>query len=160
MELDKAETIFRKSDLRYDRVYGNIVITSDFALLYEWEIEVLRWHWDHSQGVSIGIEEMNYDVGILERNIYAYNNCGRKLCDGGYGDFESGIERFDREDTIKMQLNAVERTLKFWKNEKEAGLQFENIDFDDGKKQYELIIFIDDGTIAKLKSSNKRQYFE
>eukprot|EP01084_Bolivina_argentea_P297083 511742_1 len=128
-------------------VLGNICINNDENNLYVWELEM--YNVPESTHTSIGIcawpplmnllifdsvmQDLSWDGANIIDCVYTFKNNGSirlyvdEPCDywlSPYG------ESFKTGDIIKMELDTMNRTLRYYKNDKDLGIAFHDIVFD------------------------------
>ena len=112
------------------------------------ELKIVNWSFKVDIGsIGIGIISSNYEqtdswpFGKSKSNNYAWYGCGTVWSDTfrtGYLN-KADIPRFGNGDIIKMELNIQEKRLKFYNNDQDINLQFDNID---ASTTYQLAIAI------------------
>ena len=129
----------------YHTVYGKVAVNIKTFKnrTASWEFKI------KDRFIAIGIDSSNYEK--TEEFCFGYTNKSNNY--GWYGgdghlysnsSFKS-CEAMQNGDIIRMELNGNKRTLKFYKNDKDINLQFNNVDI---SKTYRLAISIYNSTNA------------
>eukprot|EP01084_Bolivina_argentea_P297262 512103_1 len=114
-------------------VYGNIDI-DDSLLIYKWSFKIIH---DDDSAMSIGIDSSNKpekfcnNTFVFENSndFYAIRNNGWKYSFLIANEEESEpYSGWTQGDTVKMELNTMQKTLGYYVNDKYHGIAFDNID--------------------------------
>ena len=151
IELDETQKIAKNSKSQIT-VYGNYR-ASDRSLIYVWTFKADR-------GLGIGIDASNKecsegDFSSTSTNKYPFYSY---FFDGNQyswkdGKYESERIGWKNDDIIKMELNAYNKTLIFYVNDKQVFKHFD-IDFENERK-YVMAALL--GTNRKLEILNFEQ---
>ena len=123
-------------------VYGNCDIV-DNTMLYQWTFKIIG-----SEYIYIGIDSSNKNYintdfsepYINSYDFYAYNSVGKIYSRNNVGrEWKNG---FKRGDIVKMEVDAMNKTLSFYINDEYQGIAVQNIDFEN--KKYNMAIYLYD----------------
>lgn len=139
-------------------VYGKIEITNKYKW-NKWTFKVIDFK---RGGICIGIDGSNklylneswYDDDINTNKYYAIEfglNMHEKFSIDQYcGDY--AMLTIKSNDIIKMELNTFQNTLRYYVNDYDLGIAFDNIDFYFNRKYFMAVSMRDYGQILKLLS--------
>ena len=162
---DEKDTISNETWSGYT-AYGQIDIFDGECAKFEWEFYVINL----DDYIAIGIDSSN--KGYTEQEFHDCDNKNAYYAyesDSPYGLIYSyqkshsppkiqemyGNYLLEKGDTIKMELNVVDKTLKFYINDKDQGIAFKHIDFTDNKR-YNMAVML---TKSKVKLINFQQTY-
>ena len=144
-------------------VYGNVAIDGSILAKYIWEFKVI-YRTPVYTITTIGIDASNkgkihqyfYNVSD-DHYFYAYKTtqyAGYKYENAENNMFgtDYGKGRGDDNLTVKMELDTKERTIKFYHDEQDLGIAFDNLKFN-GDIIYHLAVYIQE-TETSVQLSN------
>ena len=131
-----------KGSWMWNTVYGTVNANENINSVASWKFK------SESEFLVIGIVDVmkisNFNKTesfcFSDDGSYGWYGCGELWSNGK---FESKDERFKAGDTIKLELNLPQKTLRFYKNDKDINLQIQNID---STHTYRLAISVFDDT--------------
>ena len=133
-----------KGSWMWNTVYGTVNVNANKNIN-----SVASWKFkSESEFLVIGIVDVmkisNFNKTesfcFSDDGSYGWYGCGELWSNGK---FESKDKRFKAGDTIKLELNLPQKTLRFYKNDKDINLQIQNID---STHTYRLAISVFDDT--------------
>ena len=162
---DNGDTVFLDGDGYIPRsIYGNILINARLNRMYIWKFQIVTLPSNGNPICSFGIESSNkqqintyfYCAALAKRYNYMYYAYDTNELKGSK--YSHDTKRTDygvgakTGDVITMILNTKLRTIKFYLNDRDLGIAYENVTFgfDDGKG-YHMAVYIDEApTCVKL----------
>ena len=144
--------------------YGNVDINSSTKAIYKWKFEILsnpRW-----EIITFGIDSSNqkfinsifYVRGTHNNSFYAY-----ETRNGGGGTITSDDNKrfwygqLSKEgDIVTMELDTINRTIKFYHNTFDLGIMYDNIDLDNNKTYNMAICLFENEQSVKLTYFSQR----
>ena len=133
MKINCDGDIVRATKALRNTAYGTVFIDMNIPLICLWRIKILKYQYEkYSQyHIFIGIsstnrEYLNYGYQQSRYNHGSYNTMGC-IQKKGMAKPRTFGQSFKENDIISMELNTMNKTLKFYKNDKSQGIAFTNI---------------------------------
>ena len=139
---------------------GGCIINGKIPMIYSWTFETFGKDINHYLkyiGISSGTEPGKlFSEGADNTDIefYRMENDGEVLCSLWSLDWEKYNEGFNDGDIVKMEINTKKQEIKYFVNDKDHGVAFRDINFDD--KEFRMAVFIGDKDYKIRLSEFKR----
>ena len=144
ISINDTKNIAKVTGYRSRWVYGKVIIQTRIPMIYSWTLEGL----DATrclQHITISSKNLislpgKHEINGLQSNgdTFSCNSSANETipCDGKL----SYSEGFSEGDTVKMEINTMERHIKYYINGKDYGVAFENVDFN--AQKFRMALFI------------------